>query len=94
MDTRGAGSKQLSNAMTGVVCAWVLAVPYWLDRALHRWWEGNRPLAPFGTRYPRIQTRYRTRQDSLVESVLFVAAIAGVVAASMPPPSRHVTSSG
>jgi hypothetical protein len=93
MDRGSAGSRQLNNAMTGVACAGAVAIPYWLDRTLQRWWVGNRPLAPFGTRYRRMQTRYRSRQDSLVEAAVFVAAIAAVIASSMPPHSPSVTSS-
>ena len=90
----GEVSRRLSYAVTAMVCAGVLVIPYWVDRSFRRWWEGNRPLAPFGNRYRRMQAQYRARQDSLVENAVIVGAIAGVIAASMPPPRRppHVAS--
>ncbi len=88
MNESGAGSGRLTNALTVVVCAAAVAIPWWMDRALDRWWDENRPLLPFGTRYQRMQARYRARQDSLAEGAVFVAAVVGAVAVSLPPPRR------
>ena len=91
---RSEASRRLGYAITAMMCTAVVVIPYWVDRAFHRWWDEHRPIAPFGTRYRRIQTRYRARQDSLVEEAAIVGAIAGVIAASMPPPRRlpHIAS--
>ena len=88
MNGSGAGLRRLTNALTVVVCTAAVAIPWRTDRALDRWWEGNRPLLPFGTRYRSMQTRYRTRRDSLAEGAVFVAAIVAAVAVSMAPPRR------
>lgn len=88
MNGSGAGSRRLTNALTVVVCASAVAVPWWIDRAFDRWWEGNRPLLPFGSRYHSMQTQYRTQRDSLAEGAVFVAAVVAAVAVSMPPPRR------
>jgi hypothetical protein len=84
MDGSGAGSRRLSNTVTVVVCAAVVAFPWWMERAFARWWERNRPLLAFGSRYRRLQTRYRDRQDSITEWTVLVAAVAAAVAVSMP----------
>lgn len=81
----GAGFRRFNNAMTVAVCMAAVAIPYWVDRALRRWWEANRPLARVGTRMRRIQTRYRARQDSLADGAGIVAAIAELIDASMSP---------
>jgi hypothetical protein len=81
----GAGVKRLNSAMTVVVCTAAVAIPYWVDRALHRWWEANRLLDPVGTRMRRMLTRYRARRDSLADGAMIVAAIAEMIDASRPP---------
>ena len=85
---RSEATRRLGYAMTAIICTAVVTIPFWVDRAFHRWWEENRPIAPFGTRYRRMQTGYRARQDSLAEEAVIVGAIVGVVAASLPPPRR------
>jgi hypothetical protein len=85
---RSEATRRLGYAVTAIICTAVVTIPFLVDRAFHRWWEANRPLAPFGGRYRRMQTGYRARQDSLVEEAAIVGAIAGVIAASVPPRRR------
>jgi hypothetical protein len=75
----GAGVRRLNSAMTVVVCTAAVAIPYWVDRALRRWYEANRLLAPLGTRLRRMQSQFRTRRDSLAEGAIIVAAIAELI---------------
>jgi hypothetical protein len=75
MNARSADFKRFNNAMAVVVCTAAVAIPYWVDRALRRWWEANRLLAPVGARMRRMQTQYRARHDSLADGAEIVAAI-------------------
>jgi hypothetical protein len=56
----GAGFGRFNTAMTLVVCAATVAIPYWVDRAVRRWWEANRLIAPVGTRFRGMLTRSRS----------------------------------
>lgn len=89
----GADVRRLSSAMTVVMCTAAVAIPYWVDRALRRWWEANR-LPPVGTRIRRMLTRYRARRDSLADGAMIVAAIAELIQASTPPSRLPAGSSG
>ena len=90
----GSAARRLIIAMTVVVCTAAVAIPYWVDRVLRRWWAANRLLAPVGTRMRRMQTRYRARRGSLAVGAEIIAAIAEVVDASMPPSRTPSGSSG
>jgi hypothetical protein len=90
----GAGVRRLNSAMTVVVCTAAVAIPYWVDRALRRWWEANRLLDPLGTRMRRTLTRYRARRDSLADGATVVAAIAEMIDASRQPSRLLAGSSG
>jgi hypothetical protein len=81
----GAGVRRLNSAMTFVVCTAAVAIPYWVDRALRRWWEANRLLDPLGTRMRRMQTRFRARRDSFAGGAVIVVAIAKLIDASRSP---------
>jgi hypothetical protein len=83
---RSAGFRRFNNAMTVVVCVAAVAIPYGVDRVFREWWKTNRLLAPVGTRMHLMQTRYRSRQDSLADGAEIVALIAEVIDASRPPP--------
>jgi hypothetical protein len=89
MNERSSGLRRVNTVLTVVVCAAVVAIPCWADRAFRRWWDSNRPLAPLGTRMRRMQTQYRARQDSVEEATEVVAAVADLIAvalsASRPP---------
>jgi hypothetical protein len=88
----GAGVRRLNGAMTFVVCTAAVAIPYWVDRTLRRWYEANRLLAPLGTRMGRMLNEYRARRDSLADGAVIIAAIAEMirVEATVPPPSRFL----
>jgi hypothetical protein len=90
----GAGVRRLNSAMTAVACTAAAAIPYWVDRALRRWWEANRLLPPVGTRMRRMLTRYRARRDSLADGATVVSAIAEMIDASRQPSRLLASSSG
>ena len=80
-----AGIKRLATALTVVLFAAVVVIPYWVDRAFRRWWEANRPVPPFGARLRRMQARFRARQDSLADEARIAAALGELIDAAVPP---------
>jgi hypothetical protein len=58
---------RLNAAATVIVCATVVGIAYWYERAYRRWSEQNHPLAAPRARLERTRTNYRDRRALLTE---------------------------
>jgi len=59
--------RRLDAAATVIVCAIVVGIAYWYERAHRRWSEQNHPLAVPRARLERTRTNYRERRALVTE---------------------------
>jgi hypothetical protein len=59
--------RRLNAAVTVVVCATVVGIAYWYERAYRRWSEQNHPFARPRARIERTRANYRERRALVTE---------------------------
>jgi hypothetical protein len=62
-----ASFRRLNAAVTVVVCATVVGVAYWYERAYRRWSEQNHPFAAPRARIERTRANYQDRRAFVTE---------------------------
>jgi hypothetical protein len=80
-----ASFRRLNAAVTVIVCAAVVGIAYWYERASRRWSEQNHPFAAPRARLERTRTNYRERRA-------FVTEIAQVIRGSGLPATKTTPS--
>ena len=81
-----ASFRRLNAAATVTVCATVVGIAYWYERAYRRWSEQNHPLAVPRARLERTRTNYRERRALLTEMAQVIRR-SGFPAAKTTPPN-------
>jgi len=82
----GASFKRLNAAATVIVCATVVGIAYWYERAYRRWSEQHHPLAAPRARLERTRINYRERRALLTE-ISQVIRQSGLPGAKTTPPN-------
>jgi hypothetical protein len=80
-----ASFRRLNAAVTVIVCAAVVGIAYWYERASRRWSEQNDPFAAPRARLERTRTNYRERRA-------FVTEMAQVIRGSGLPATKTTPS--
>jgi hypothetical protein len=80
-----ASFRRLNAAATVIVCATVVGIAYWYERAYRRWSELNRPFAAPQARLERMRTNYRGRRALVTEMAQVLRS--GLPAAKTTPPN-------
>jgi hypothetical protein len=62
-----ASFRRLNAAVTVIVCAAVVGIAYWYERAYRRWSEQNHPLAAPRARLEQTRASYRERRALVTE---------------------------
>jgi hypothetical protein len=62
-----ASFRRLNAAVTVVVCATVVGIAYWYERAYRRWSEQNHPFARPRARIERTRANYHERRALVTE---------------------------
>jgi hypothetical protein len=62
-----ASFRRLNAAVTVVVCATVVGIAYWYERAYRRWSEQNHPFAAPRARIARARANYQERRAFATE---------------------------
>jgi hypothetical protein len=62
-----ASFKRLNAAVTVVVCATVVGIAYWYERAYRRWSEQNHPFAAPRARIELMRANYQDRRAFVTE---------------------------
>jgi hypothetical protein len=81
-----ASFRRLNAAATVIVCATVVGIAYWWERAYRRWSEQNHPFAAPRARLERTRTNYR-ETHALVTEMAQVIRRSGLPAAKTTPPN-------
>jgi hypothetical protein len=77
---------RLNAAATVIVCATVVGIAYWYERAYRRWSEQNHPFAAPRARLERTRTNYWERR-ALVTEMAQVIRRSGLPAVKTTPPN-------
>jgi hypothetical protein len=62
-----ASFRRLNAAVTVVVCATVVGIAYWYERAYRRWSEQHHPFAAPRARIERARANYQARRAFVTE---------------------------
>jgi hypothetical protein len=84
LELADASFRRLNAAVTVVVCATVVGVAYWYERAYRRWSEQNHPFAAPRARIERTRANYQDRR-AFVTELAQVIRLSGSPAAKTTP---------
>ena len=67
-----ATSGRLNAAAALLICAAVVGIAYWSDRAYRRWWNENHPFAEPKASLKRMRTTYRGKRANVTEAARLI----------------------
>ena len=84
--TNEASLRRSSTAVTLVICAAVVGIPYVCERAYRRWLKATNPLAELLASLERLGTSYRQKRSDMTELAEVAAIVLGEVARATSRP--------
>lgn len=89
-----ASIRRFKVAATLIVCAAVVGIPYWCDRAYRRWLKENDPLAGPRARLERLGTDYQERRANVTEVAQVIGSVLAEVAWATSTGRAHQGTAG